>query len=452
MKEIKNKQNKRTDLLQGNLFTKILLFAIPLAISSMMQQLFNSADVAIVGKFAGREALAAVGSNSSVINMLINLFVGISVGVNVIVANYIGQRDKTGIRRTIHTSMLVSVVSGVLLMFVGLVLARPILEMMAAPEDVIDLACLYLRIYFIGVPFMMIYNFGAAVLRSMGDTKRPLYILLVSGMVNTVLNVLLVVGFHMSVAGVAIATVVSYIINAGAILYFMCHESDPYRLDIRRLYISKPELKKVLQIGLPAGLQATVFSVSNVFVQSAVNSYGSAAVAGSATAQNGESYTYLVMTAFVQAAVTFTGQNYGAGNIERCKKVFRLCMLLAFVCCGSLGCLLVYFRYGVISLFTSDPQVAYYASIRLCHVLLFQVLASSYEISGGCLRGLGYSLTPAVLTIFGTCVLRLLWVFTVDAHYHSFDILMTVYPLSWIVTGSAVLIAYAILSKRAYRS
>lgn len=441
----------RMDMLHGSLLNKILLFALPLAASSILQQLFNSVDIAVVGKFASSQALAAVGSNSSVISLMINLFVGISVGASVVIANYIGQRDERGIKKAIHTVSVITMASGGLLLVVGLVIARPILEMMDTPNDVIDLAVLYLRIYFLGMPFFMIYNFGAAILRSMGDTKRPLYCLIVAGIINTILNLILVIVFHMSVAGVAIATVIANMVCAGMIVYILRHEKGEFRLEYKEIAISRPELRKMLQIGIPAGIQGMVFSIANVFIQAAINLYGSDAIAGSAAAVNYEYYCYFVVSAFSQAAVTFISQNYGARQIERCKKIFRQTMFLSVIACGCLNLLFVWQRKFAISIFTSSPDVYQFAAIRMEIVLLTQAIACSYEIAGAALRGLGYSMLPALLTVFGTCVLRLFWVYIICPMIPGFDNLMLIYPISWIITGAAVLIAYYIIQRKLFR-
>ena len=434
------------DMLHGSLLNKILLFSLPLAASSILQQLFNSVDVAVVGRFASDQALAAVGSNSSVISLMINLFVGISVGANVVIANYIGQKDERGIKNAIHTVSVIALTSGCLLLVVGLLIARPILEAMDTPDDVIDLAVLYLRIYFLGMPF-----FGASILRSMGDTKRPLYCLVAAGIINTVLNLLLVIVFKMSVAGVAIGTVVANMFSAGVIIYILRHEQGPFKLNFKHLRINRPELRKVLQIGVPAGIQGMVFSIANIFIQAAVNRFGSAAIAGSAAALTYEYYCYFVVSAFSQAAVTFISQNYGAGQIDRCKRIFRLTMLLSVACCGLLNVLFVWQKHFAISFFTSSPEVFHYAALRMNIVLLTQCLACSYEIAGAALRGLGYSMLPAILTVFGTCVLRLLWIYLVCPLLPSFDALMVIYPISWIVTGAAVLVAYYVVQKKLFR-
>lgn len=442
--------SKQMDMLNGSLIDKILIFSLPLAASSILQQLFNSVDVAVVGRFASSEALAAVGSTSSVINLLINLFVGVSVGTNVAIANYIGQNNRKKIRDTVHTSLVVALLSGVFLLFLGIIIAKPILELMDTPDNVLDLAVLYLRIYFIGMPFIMIYNFGAAILRSKGDTKRPLYCLVISGIINACLNLLLVVVFHLSVSGVAIATVISNIVSAGMVLYFLIHEQAPIRLYIKKLYVKKEELIQIFRIGIPAGLQGMVFSVANVCVQSAINSFGSDAVAGSAAALNYEYFAYFIISAFSQATVTFISQNYGAGQFERCKKVFNLSMMLGALICGLMSIVFVVWRGFFIRIYTTTPEVIEYASIRITHILTFEFLTSTYEIGGAALRAIGYSMTPAVFTVLGSCVFRLVWVYTVFRKFNSFEILMDVYPISWIITGIAVLIAYFYLSRKLF--
>ncbi len=330
------------DMLHGSIFRKLLLFALPLIASGILQQSFNSVDVAVVGQFASNQALAAVGSNGLVISLIINLFIGISVGANVVIAHYIGRKDEQGIQNAISTTAVIAATSGIFLLITGLVIAKPLLEALDTPEDVMDLAVLYLRIFSLGMPFMMIYNFGAAILRSMGDTKRPFYSLVIAGVINVGLNLLLVIGFKMSVAGVAIATVASNIVNAAIIICFLTHEKGIFRLKLKKLSVSKPELRKILQIGVPAGIQGMVFSISNVFVLATINSFGSAAVAGSSAALNYEYYCYFVVSAFAQAAVAFISQNYGAGKIERCKNIFRQSMLLGLLGCAFLNLLIVW--------------------------------------------------------------------------------------------------------------
>lgn len=439
------------DMVSGGLFRKIIIFALPLIATGILQQSFNSVDVAVVGHYAGHRALAAVGSNGMVISTLINLFVGISVGANVVIANYIGQKNEAGIRKAIQTVSVVALISGIALTIIGTTLARPILEMMSTPEDVIDLATLYLRIYFLGMPFMMILNFGAAILRSFGDTRSPFYALIVAGIVNVGLNLLLVVVFGMTVDGVAIATVVSNVVSSVLVLKILMKRGTPYYVDVKKIEITTSELRKMMKIGIPAGLQGMVFSVANIFVQSSINKFGSDAVAGSAAALNYEYYCYFIISAIAQAAVAFTSQNYGAGNLERCRRVFRYCMILSLIGCGVPNLIISWQNHFFLSIFTSDENVITLGTIRLQYVLMLQFLASSYEISSAAMRGYGYSMTPTVLTIFGTCVLRLVWIFTVLPQHWSLQTLFIVYPVSWVITGTIVIIAYDVVSKKVER-
>lgn len=435
-------------MLHGPLGRKILLFALPLAASSVLQQMFNAVDVAVVGRFASSEALAAVGSNSPVINLLVNLFVGISMGANVVIANYLGQKNDAGVRRAVGTAGVVAIVGGLFLMILGLTVARPILELMGAPDNVIDLATLYLKIYFLGMPFIMVFNFGSAILRSMGDTRRPLLCLIVSGIINTILNLVLVIGFGRGVDGVAIATVTANVVNAVMVVCMLRRIKGPTQLDFSALRVSGGELKKMLKIGVPAGVQGMVFSFSNVVIQSAINGFGSAAMGGSAAALTYEQFCYFFMSAFCGAAVTFVGQNFGAGEKERCRRVFRLCMIMTVGVTLGLNITIVVFREFFTSLFSTDPEVMEFASVRMLTALSFQCLASSYEVSGSVLRGMGHSALPAVMTVFGTCVLRLLWVYLALPMHPTFGFLMAVYPISWVVTGTMVVTAYIKIRRR----
>lgn len=440
--------SKEVDMLHGPLLMKIIVFALPLAASSILQQLFNSVDVAVVGRFASSEALAAVGSNTPVINLLINLFVGISMGANVVISNHIGQRNEKNIKKAISTVALVAVISGLFLMVFGIIIARPILTVMDTPANVLDMAIEYLRIYFIGIPFFMIFNFGAAILRSMGDTRRPLYILVVAGIVNTILNLIFVIYFHMGVAGVAIATAIANCISAALIVLLLMREREPYRLHLDDMKIAGAELKRMLSIGIPAGVQGMVFSLSNVLLQTAINSYGSAAIAGSAAALNFESYCYFLMVACNGAAISFIGQNYGAGYNDRVRRIYWICMSLAVVTCAFANWFFVWQHNFFLSLFSTDPVVMQYGSIRLHYVLAFQAIACSYEISGSALRGMGKSMLPTVMTIFGTCLLRIAWLYLVCPRYHGFEVIMMVYPVSWLITGIMVCVAFAYTLKK----
>lgn len=437
-----NTTKAKVDMLNGPLFMKILIFALPLAASSLLQQLFNSVDVAVVGRFASSKALAAVGSNAPVISLLINLFIGISMGANVVISNHLGQRDEQSIRHAISTVTLVAAISGLLLMCIGIGVARPILELMDTPSDVLDMAVLYLRIYFIGIPFFLIFNFGAAILRSVGDTRRPLYILVVAGIINTVLNLIFVIGLGMSVEGVAIATAVANAISAAWIIQLLRKEPGAIQLQFKHLRIYKKELKRMLQIGVPAGLQGMVFSISNVVVQSAINGYGAAAIAGSAAAVNFEYYCYYIIVACNGAAISFIGQNYGAQKYDRVRRIYRICLLMGLIGCFIANALFTWQNQFFLSFFTTDAEVIHYGAIRMEGVLLFQFIACSYEVTGSALRSMGESMLPTIMTVFGTCILRIIWVFAVLPHYTGFAHLLQVYPLSWILTGAMVIIAY----------
>ena len=436
-------------MLNGPLAGPIILFALPLALSSMLQQLFNAADTAVVGRFASSQAMAAVGSNSSVINLVVALFVGLSVGTNVVIASLIGRGRKEEIPTAVHTAVVVALISGVLLLFVGIGIARPMLTLMNTPEDVLDLAVLYLRIYFLGMPFIMLYNFGAAILRSKGDSTRPVYALICGGVLNVLLNLLLVIVFHLHVIGVASATVTSNVVSSFLVMWFLLHEEDEFRLNPKNLQIHRGYLMQMFRIGLPAGLQGVVFSLSNTVIQSGVNSFGSSASAGSAAALNFEIIAYYIGNSFNQATVTFTSQNYAAGKYDRVKKVFRLAILFTVIGAGTLDFLFIAGRHFTLSLFTTDPEVFKYAVIRFTHILAFQWMVSSYEISGSAMRGMGYSMTPTVITIFGTCVFRIFWVLTLFPRHRDFGFLLYVYPASWLITGSLVLLAYFLVCRKA---
>lgn len=442
---------KSIDMTSGALWNKILLFALPLAASSILQQLFNSVDTAVVGRFASSQALAAVGSNSSLISLMINLFIGISLGSNVVIAHYIGQKSEKNIHAAVHTAIVVAILSGVFVMILGQFIAKPVLLLMGTPGDVIDLAVLYLRIYLIGMPFIMLYDFGSSILRSTGDSKRPLYSLIVAGIVNTVLNLILVIVFKLGVSGVAIATVISNVVSSSIVMVILMHESEPIRLDVRKLTIVPRELKKILTIGVPAGLQGMVFSIANVCIQSTINSFGSATIAGSAAALNYEFFSYFMVSAFAQATVTFTSQNFGAGEYDRCRKIYHISMAFALLSCGLLSAVFVLGKGMFLGFYSTDPDVLYYAEQRLIIATTLELLTAVYEISAGAMRGLGHSLLPAIITVVGSCVLRLIWISTVCKVFHEFWVLIIIYPISWIVTGIIMVIAYNIIKRKVVR-
>lgn len=438
-------------MLHGPLLGKIVMFALPYAATGILQQLFNSINVFVVGRFDSSHAMAAVGATTFLINLIINLFLGVSVGANAVIANNIGRRDPQAVHRAVSTTAALSLIGGAILLVVGLLVATPLLRLLGTPADVIHDSALYLNICFLGAPFFMVYNFGAAIFRSKGDTRTPLYILAVAGVINVVVSMVTVIVFHMSVAGVACAYFVSNMFSAVVITTLLWREQGEFRVRLRQIRIYRKELGDILAIGLPAGLQATVFSFSNVFVQSSINKFGYAAIAGASLSITFDTYCYYVLTAFCATAITFTGQNYGAGQVDRCRRIFRLCFLLGGASIFTANMVFVLFGPPIASVFTTDPQVVHYCTSRIYVALAFQWIATSYEIPAACMRGLGKSLAPALLTIFGTCFIRLGWIFLVLPHWYGYEHLMLCYPISWVITGVLVSSVYVAASRKAYR-
>lgn len=447
---LSNKRSNEMDMLHGPLAGKIILFALPLAASSVLQQLFNAADLAVVGRFANSQAMAAVGSNSSVISLLVSLFVGLSVGANVVVANLVGAGRREDINSAVHTVMALALAAGFLLLAMGQVVAAPILRLMGAPENVMEMAVLYLRIYFLGMPAIMVYNFGSAILRSRGDSKRPFYSLTLAGVLNVLMNLLFVVVFHLHVIGVALATVLSNCVSGGLTLLFLMTEEGEFRLQLKKLRFRKEFLTGVVRVGLPAGLQGMVFSLSNVVIQSAVNSFGADCIAGMTAAQNFDFISFCVINSFSQATVTFVSQNYGAGDEQRCRRVLRLSLLMGIgidlVVLGSM----MLARHSLIRIFTTDPAVIAYAMVRFVYALSVHFLCATYEIPAGAMRGMNRSMVPALISVLGTCAFRLLYVFLFFPAHRSIENLILVYPASWVLTGVAMNVAYFLVRRKAF--
>ncbi len=437
-------KTKEIDMLHGGLAGKLILFAIPLAFSSILQQLFNSADVAVVGRFAGSAALAAVGSCVALVGIFVNLIVGLAVGPNAALANLIGQGQRDRISGMVHTILTFGMVLGVILMGLGFLTARTVLEASGTPESVINEALLYIRIYFIGIPFMTIYNFGAAILRSYGDTKRPMYYLVLSGTVNVILNLVFVICFGLGVEGVAISTTISNILSTTLVLVHLHGKEDEFQFRFHKMHIEWKDLKRVLMIGIPAGIQGAIFSVSNVFIQSGINSFGEDAIAGSSLALNFEYFTYDIANAFAQAAVTFTSQNFGAGNLRRCKKIFWLCMLFGMGFTEILSIVFMIWDDFFVSIYTISDAVAVYGLIRMHHVCALEGLTATYEVESAALRGMGKSLEPSIITILGTVVFRMIWMVTIFKWIPTYDMLMNVYIASWVFTGGLIFIVYVL--------
>lgn len=420
----------------GSIADKILLFALPLMASSLLQLLFNAADVVVVGKFAGKEALAAVGSNTALINLLINLFVGLSVGTNVVVARDLGAGRHDNVSRSVHTSMTLALISGVVMTVFGTVMVRQLLEWMSSPTDVIDLATVYLRIYFFGMPALLTYNFGAAILRAQGDTRRPLYFLFLSGVVNVVLNLFFVIVLHMDVAGVALATIISQYISAALVVWCLVREEGALRLELNKLGLQWSVIRRILQVGLPAGCQGVVFSLSNVVIQSAINSFGSTVVAGSSASANLEGFVYTAMNAFSQAAVTFTSQNMGARKYQNLNRVVLNCLLCAIVTGVVLGGGAVLAGTQLLHFYSSDAAVIAAGYERLRVICGTYLLCGIMDTLASSLRGLGYSVLPMVVSLVGSCLLRLVWIATIFQLNRTPFMLYISYPISWVLTAA----------------
>lgn len=437
-------KTKEMDMLNGGLAGKLILFAIPLAFSGILQQLFNSADVAVVGRFAGSAALAAVGSCVALVGIFVNLIIGLAVGPNAALANLIGQGQRDRISGMVHTILTFGMILGVVLMGLGFLTARTVLEASGTPESVINEALLYIRIYFIGVPFMTIYNFGAAILRSYGDTRRPMFYLVISGTVNVILNLVFVICFGLGVEGVAISTAISNMLSTTLVLVHLHGKEDEFQFRFHKMHIEWRDLKRVLMIGIPAGIQGAIFSVSNVFIQSGINSFGEDAIAGSSLALNFEYFTYDIANAFAQAAVTFTSQNFGAGNLKRCKKIFWLCMLFGMGFTEILSIVFMIWDDFFVSIYTISDAVAVYGLIRMHHVCSLEGLTATYEVESAALRGMGKSLEPSIITILGTVVFRMIWLVTIFKWIPTYDMLMNVYIASWVFTGGLIFIVYVL--------
>lgn len=444
----KKKKVHEIDMLHGALLPKILLFALPLALSSILQLLFNAADVVVLGRFVGPDALAAVGSTASLINLLVNLFVGLSVGVNVMTAKYYARQDEKEVSDIVHTSVTVALICGVLLIFVGFFLAEPLLVLMGSPENVLPMSVLYMRIYFLGMPVILLYNFGAAILRAIGDTKRPLYFLMLAGVVNVVLNLFFVIALDWGVAGVAVATSISNVISALLIVRTLMGEDSALKLSLKRLTIDIRVLKKIFTIGLPAGIQGCIFSVSNVLIQSSVNSFGSTVMAGCTASSNLEGFVYNAMNSVYQANLSFTSQNIGAGKYSRINKILRTCLLVVTIIGAGMGLLFCLFGTPLLGIYSTEPAVIQAGLVRLYFICGTYFLCGYMDVLVGSLRGMGYAMLPMFVSLLGACGFRILWIFTVFAVNHTMETLFISYPLSWIITALAHFICFRKLRRK----
>ena len=436
------------DMTEGPLLPKILAFSGPLVMTGILQLLYNAADVIVVGNYAGHEALAAVSSTGALINLLVNVFMGLSVGASVVIARCYGARDIVSMRRAEHTGMTLALFMGIGVGIFGFFAARPMLRLMDSPEDVIDGAALYVRIYFLGMPANMLYNFGAATLRAVGDTKRPMYYLMLSGLVNVILNLILVIGFHMDVDGVAIATVVSQVVSMVLVLVCLFRTRGVIQLDLHECRIDRKSLKEMIRIGLPAGLQGSLFSISNVLIQSSINSFGSVVMAGNGVAANIEGFVYVAMNAQHQACMTFASQNYGAGKPERVKKTLWLCLATVAVTGLAMGGIIYALGTPLMSLYNSEPAVIGKGLVRMAVILPTYFLCGMMDVMVGQLRGIGYSVLPMIVSLTGVCLFRIVWIATAFASARSLDVLYASYPISWALTFAMHLACYLILSRK----
>lgn len=436
------------DMTCGPFLKKIMIFSVPLILTGILQLAYNTADVIVVGRFVSKEALAAVGSTGSLVNLFLNVFLGLSMGSGVMVARHIGAKDDTRVSESVHTSMLLSIFCGFLIGIIGFFFSGEMLKLMKVPDDVIDLATLYLKVYFMGSPGLLAYNFGASIVRSTGDTKRPLFILGVSGLVNVILNVVLIVVFKFGVEGVAIATIVSQYLSAIMIVVYLFKINNSCRLDIRNLHIDKAELVQILKLGLPAGIQSSLFSVSNVIIQSSVNSFGSAAMAGIAAGSNYDSYIYTGTNAVAQTAMTFTSQNIGAKKIENIGKVYRYCILFSLTIGVVLGIIGTVFSNEIVRFFSDDASVIQIGAERMRLVLPFFFFCSLMDVAASQIRGMGKSFEPMIVSLIGACGIRVFWVFFILPLDKTLVNLYWSYPVSWMITFFAQFIMYFFLKQK----
>lgn len=447
--QIQKKNNKyEMDMCNGPLLGKILIYTLPLMLSGILQLLFNAADVIVVGRFAGNESLAAVGSTSSLINLLVNVFLGLSVGTNVMVARFFGAGQKKELQEMVHTAVTTALICGVGLIFIGVIFSKPILVLMGTPEDVLPLSVIYIRIYFIGMPVMMLYNFGAAILRAIGDTKRPLYYLLIAGVINVILNLFFVIALGLGVAGVAIATVISQAVSALLVLRCLILTDAPYRIQLQKLCIVPDKLVKMIQIGLPAGLQGALFSISNVLIQSSVNSFGSVVMAGNTAASNIEGFVYVAMNSLYQTAISFCGQNYGAMKFKRIGKTLLICQICVIITGLVMGNAAYLGGSVLLQLYSTDAEVIRYGLVRMSFIATTYCLCGMMDVMVGALRGIGYSVMPMIVSLTGACLFRILWIMTIFRAYHSLQILYISYPISWALTFSVHLICFAVVYRK----
>ena len=447
------KNNKyEIDMCNGTLMDKLISFSLPLMLSGILQLLFNAVDIIVVGRFTGSQALAAVGSTTALINIFTNLFIGISLGANVLAARFYASGKEKEMSETVHTSITLALISGLVMALAGVLLARFALKLMGTPDDVIDQSVLYMRIYFLGMPFFMLYNYGAAILRAVGDTKRPLFFLVISGMTNAFLNLVLVIVFHMGVAGVAIGTIVSQLISSILVLRCLYTSNTSYRLYFSKLGIKTQYLKQIFQVGIPAGIQSTVINLSNALLQSSVNSFGSVAMAGYTAANNIFGFLYMSVNAVTQSCMSFTSQNYGVKKLKRMDRVLLDCMILSVGVTLTLGCGAYFFGPELLKIYTSDADVIRCGVEVLAFTTVPYFCCGIMDLLPGALRGMGYSGVPMILSIIGTVGTRIVWIFGLFPAHRSLSFLFISYPVSWILTILMQAVCFCFVRKHVHQS
>ncbi len=445
--------NNEIDMSSGSLYKKVIYFSAPLMLSGILQLLYNATDVIVVGRFVGSTALAAVGSTSSLTNLIVNVFIGLSVGASVCVAQYYGAKEENNVSQVVHTAIGISVIFGFITGAIGIGMAGIFLRAMGTPEEVLKYSVLYMRIYFVGMPASMIFNFGSSILRAVGNTKKPFIFLTISGFINVILNLLFIIAFGMGVVGVALATVISQIISAVMVILCLIEYNGCCRLVIRDIKIYKDKLIKMMKIGIPAGLQGTIFSISNVLIQSSVNSFGQIVMAGNTAGSNLDGFIYMATNSFYHASLAFTAQNVGAKKYDRIGRVLGICILLTTVIGLSLGTLLNFFGKPLLRLYSpNDMDVVNYGLIRLYILGMTYFTCGIMEVTVGSLRGMGASIMPMFVSIAGVCGIRIAWIYTVFAMNRTLETLYLSYPASWVVTASIHLICFVYLKKRIIKS
>ena len=435
------------DMLHGSIGDKLMRFALPLAATGILQQLFNAADIAVVGRFVGKNAMAAVGSNTPVIALILSLFTGISIGANVVISTLIGKRDPDKVKKAVHTSLLFAFIGGILFAVICELLSRQILSRMSIPKEVFDMSLLYFRVYIAGMPVILLYDFASAVFRSHGNTRTPLICLMTSGVINVILNLFFVLVMKMTVNGVALATVLSNLISSVLLIYFMMRENSGIHFSFKELGIDGKLLGMMVSIGLPAGIQGMVFAISNIIIQSSINKLGSDVMAASSAAFNIEIFAYYILNSFGQACTTFVGQNYGAKQPERCVRATKIAFAQDMVITVVMSLLILLLGRPLLHIFNSEAAVISVGLIRLRYILLSEGINVVIEIISGCMRGYGHSFIPAVICMAGICGVRITWVYTAFRHHKTYATLLTAYPLSWAVTGVALIVAYTVMRR-----